>query len=212
MRHSLSPCQPGCFPAARLRSCPAPWQPQSVWPPSVSASWSWGPGLRECRAAPLPQPASCLGAPSSWGPARCPALAVGQLSCLGRQAGALAPGLPSSCSRALQPSLPDGQTEGRLHAWPPPQAIWEAGILGRIFRFQKKVYVGKLTCGEREDEFSGCCWSCWLSGVQEVSLWRAGSVSLSEFSGSTLELARESKAVPRLHHHSLAHFKCREAL
>lgn len=57
-------------------------------------------GLREHGAAPLPQPASCPGAPSILEGAQF--WQAGSSPCLGRQAGDLAPGLPSSPAPVLR--------------------------------------------------------------------------------------------------------------
>ena len=104
----------------------------------------------------------------------------------------------------------------RLPAWPPPEAIGEPGISGRTFWFWKKMFKGELARGEQEDEFSACCWLCFVLredflGMQAECLalrvlwFRFGACSQVQNSARTVTPQPSSLR-------GFSHFQGREAL
>lgn len=145
--------------------------PQSGWPPSLapSASQSSALGLQGRRAAPLPQPGSCLGAPGSAGTAgarlwqppglrACPAPRL--LCCTG---------------------FPAGRQRGaRLPAGPIPRQPGNLRSLGQHFVFQKEImYVGKSNTWEAGERIFSMLPA--LSRSPRGLPGRAGRVPLCKF-------------------------------
>lgn len=185
------------FPAARLRSYPALWQPPE-WVATKSGSLCFpllsprAPGAQGCPT------------PTAWQlPGSSPAPQGQQVPSFGSHLGSR----PAHLSRsgAAQASLTDGQQGGRLPMGPIPRQSRNLGSLGEHFVFWKKMYVGKLNtwkAGERIFSVLPALFdSRWgLPGC-------AGRVSLCKF---WFCFAHKCSALHGRCHHSLA--PCRVSL
>lgn len=206
----LGEVQPATFPTWLLPGIQAQELPTSLAAPRVGHQVQLpliltppAPGLQGHRPALLLQPASCLGAPCSGGSAGCPALAGRQLAWLGREAGALAPGLPCAgiparwAGRRQAPCV--ATSLGNLGTWD----LWE-----NILFLEENVHGQVNQVESRSVIFQCAAGSVPFSMRTPVACRR--SASLCEFSDSALGLAHKCKTVRGLCHHSLA--RCRVSL
>lgn len=186
----------GCFPVARIRSCAAPWQPLE-WvaiKSLLSAPWVQGSGSAGC-----PTPTACQ-LPGALAPEELPGAQPWHGAAVlprqaGRCAGSGVPGSPAPCPAGFP-----ARWTGRRQA---PCLATSLGKLGTWDLGQNILILKESVHGQ----INMCSAGRWISRLllELLSLRCAGSASLSEFSDFHSGLAHQSKAVPGVHHHSLAH-------
>lgn len=198
----LSEVQAVTVPAWLLPSCQAQELPNSMATPRVGGHQvspsscflllrSRAPGAQGC-----PAPAACQ-LPGAPAPEEPPGACLGSSPAprAGRCAGSRAPALLLLCPAGFPARWTDRRQAPSMATSLGNLGTWD---LGENILFFKKSVHGQI---------SMCRVGRWILRLllELLALWCAGSAFLSEFSDSTLGLAHKSKAVPRVHYHSLAH-------